>query len=129
MHYFVFFFIYTGFVTQASLIMFMGFWIAHLLHMFYSIAFPLRAYRFMKSDSATRRVHFIEVFIIITLGLLNSTLSISITGYIFVGFPRVCTLATLSDYFFSQLIPFTIGGSIGMLILCSLVVTVRNVSF
>ena len=69
--------------------MFLGFLNAHVLHMLYSIAFPLRANRFMTSDSAKRRVHCIEVFVVVILGLLGSTKNISLTGYQFIGFPYI----------------------------------------
>ena len=97
--------------------------------MLYSIAFPFRANRFMTSHSATRRVHCIEVFIIISLGLLSSTININITGYRFVGFPGICVLTTLDGYFYTHLVPLTIGCGIGVVTLCSLVLIVRNVSF
>ena len=116
-------------MIQSSLIMFLGFWNAHVFHMFYSIAFPFKANRFMTSDSAKRRVHCIEVFVIVILGLLGSTINISLSGYRFVGFPRICALTTLNGYFYTQLVPFTIGCGIGVLSLCSLVLIVRNVSF
>ena len=126
----VVFFFFVGFVIQASIIMFAGFWIAHLLHMFYSVAFPFGAHRFMTSHFATRRVHFIEVFVIITVGLLCSTIIISTSGYEFVGFPQLCISASLAGYFYAQLLPFTIASAIGILILCStLILIVRNVSF
>ena len=124
-----FLFIYVGFIVQATLIIFMGFWITHLLHMFYSIAFPFRANRFIKSHSATRRAHFIEAFVIITLGLLMGSINISTSGYWFTGFPQVCEPASLDSFFYSQLIPFAIGGSTAILTLCLLVLIVRNVSF
>ena len=109
--------------------MFAGFWIAHLLHIFCSMAFPFRAHHFMASHTATRRVHFIEVFIIITLGLLCSTISISTSGYEFVGFPQICEAASLAGYFYAELLPFTIGASIGILTLCTSVLIVRGVSY
>ena len=108
--------------------MFVGFWIAHLLHMFYSMAFPFRAHHFMSSHSTTRRVHFIEVFVIVTVGLLSSTIIINTSGYEFVGFPQFCSAASLAGYFYAQLLPFTIGSTIGILTLCTLVLIVRGVS-
>ena len=113
-------------MVQATLIIFIGFWIAHLLHMFYSVAFPFRANHFMTSHSATRRV---QAFVIITLGLLIGTINIITSEYRFTGFPKVCASASLDGFFYSQLIPLTIGGSIAILTLCFLVLIVRNVSF
>ena len=115
-------------MLQASVITFAGFWIAHLLHMFYSMAFPFRAHNFMRSHSATRKVHFVEVFVILTLGLLSSIIIISTSGYQFDGFPQLCTPASLAGYFYYQLLPFTIGSTFAILILCTLVLIVRSVS-
>ena len=122
-------FLNVGFVLQASVIMVTGFWLAHVLHMFYSLAFPFRALRFMASHSATRRVHLIEVFVVITLGLLSSVIIISTSGYRFIGFPQTCASGSAAGYFYAQLLPLTIGVSIGMLILSTSVMIVRNVSY
>ena len=115
-------------MLQASVIMLTEFWLAHVLHMFYSLAFPFRAQRFLTSHSATRRVHFVEVFVIITVGLLCSTINISTSGHEFNGFPQYCVTATLTGYFYSQLLPITVGISIGILIMFTSILIVRRVS-
>ena len=113
---------------QTALIMYIGFWNAHVLHMLYSIAFPFEANHFMTSHSATKRVHYIEVFVIMTLALLGSTINISTTGYRFIGFSRLCVITSLTSFFYSYLVPIATGCSIGVLMLCSLVLIVRKVS-
>ena len=40
---------FLGFAIQTLIIMFIGFWNAHVLHMLYSMAFPFRANCFMTS--------------------------------------------------------------------------------
>ena len=114
---------------QASIIMLTGFWLVHLLHIFYSLAFPFRAQRFIASHSATRRVHFIVVLVVITLGSLSSVIIINTSGYEFIGFPQLCEVGSTPGYFYAELLPITMGISIGMLAMCTSVLIVRNVSY
>ena len=106
-----------------------GFWLVHLFHVFYGLAFPFSSQRFMASHSTTRRVHFIEVFVVMTLGLLGSTIIINTSGYAFFGFPQFCRADSLAGYFYAELLPVTIEVSIGILLMCASVLIIRNVSY
>lgn len=108
--------------------MFVGFWLAHLLHMFYSFTFPFKSQQFMTSNIAKRRFHFIELVVIITLGLLCSMIVTFTSGYGFSIFPETCTVTSLVEYFYTQVLPVTVGFSIGVLLLCVSVFIVRKVS-
>jgi len=106
----------------------MGFWAAHLFHMFYSLAFPFKAHNFMLSHSTKRRVHLIEVVVITSLGLLSGIITISTSGYEFIGFPRSCTASSSAGLFYTLILPITIGFTIGISLMCASVLIVRRVS-
>ena len=62
------------------------------------------------------------------MALMGSTVNVSTTGYWYIGFPRHCVITSLTSIFYSFLIPIATGCCIGMLMLCFLVLIVRNVS-
>ena len=83
----------------------------------------------MTSHSVTRRVHFIEFAVIVTLGLVSSIIIIVTSGYSFIGFPQVCIINSLSGYLYAQLLPVTIGFSTAVVLIYASAMVVRNVSF
>ena len=113
---------------QAMVIMYTGFWLAHLFHVFYSLAFPFKSQHFMSSRSATRVVHLIEFVVIVTLGLLCSIITITVSGYEFTGVSQVCIPASLDGYFYAEAAPDAVGLTICILLLCASAMIVRNVS-
>ena len=113
---------------QTMIILYTGFWLTHLFHVFYSLAFPFKSQKFMASHSATRIAHLIEFIVIATLGLLCSTITIIVSGYEFTGLSQYCTPASLDGYFYAEAVPDAIGLSICILLLCASAMIVRNVS-
>ena len=83
----------------------------------------------MTSHSVTRRVHFIEFAVIVTLGLVSSIIIIVTSGYSFTGFPQVCIIKSSSGYLYTQLLPVTIGFSTAVVLICASAMVIRNVSF
>lgn len=113
---------------QAMVFMYTGFWLTHLFHVFYSLAFPFKSQRFMASHSATRMVHLMEFVLIATLGLLCSIITITVSQYEFNGLLQLCTPASLDVYFYTQAAPDAIGLSICIFLLCASAMIIRNVS-
>ena len=96
--------------------------------MFFSLAFPFEAQRFMSSHSTKIKVYFIEVVVIVTVGLLPSTITISTSRYEFIGYTQGCAPSSTAGFFYTILLPMTIGATIGISLLCASVLVVRRVS-
>ena len=113
---------------QAMVFMYTGFWLTHLFHVFYSLAFPFKSHRFMASHSTTRMVHLMEFVVIVTLGLLCSIITITVSQYEFNGHPQLCRPTSLDVFFYTGVAPDAIGLSICIFLLCASALIIRNVS-
>ena len=106
-----------GLVIQSGGLIFLGFWLLHLFHIFYSLIYPLRAQNLINSKQHRRIVHLIEVSITIACGLLPSVIIIGTSGYHYSGFPPVCTNQIPNVLFYTLMFPISIEATFGLCML------------
>ena len=85
--------VYLGLVVHSGALIFFGFWVFHLFNLLYCLMFPLRSQHLMDSKQLRRSVHLIEILVVLVCGLLPSVIIIGTSGYHYIGFPPVYTIA------------------------------------
>ena len=118
---------FAGFVLQTGIFYFFGFLLFHLAHLFFAIAFPLKAKHFMTDYS--RIAHIIEMTIIIVLGSIPGVIIVSTSEYQIDGFlPDLCVPSSRNVLFYTILLPIVISATIGLTILFTAFWILRRVS-
>ena len=112
---------------HTGILYFFGFLLFHLAHLFFAIAFPLKAKHFMTDYS--RVAHAVEMTIIIVLGLIPSTVIVSTIEYQIDGFlPDFCVPNSRDVLFYTMLLPIVISATIGLTMLFTAFFILRRVS-
>ena len=106
-----------GFVIQTSGIIFFGFWLLHLSHLLYSLLYPFKSEQLMKSVRYRRRVHAVELIIVLLCGVLPSIIICCTSGYRYTGFRLSCLYIKPEVLFYTFVFPISIGATIGLCIL------------
>jgi len=123
-----YFFLYIGFVLHAGMLYFFGFWLFHLAHLLFALAFPLKAKKFMEEHSKVS--HIVEVIIVLIVGSLPGAVIIGTSQYQINRFPpEVCISNDYSVFFHSFALPIAIGASIGLCMLFTAFWVLRRVSY
>ena len=118
---------FLGFIIQTGIFYFIGFLLLHLAHLFFAIAFPIKAKLFMIDYS--KRAHAIEMIIIMVLGLVPGTIIVSTSGYQIDGFlPDLCSPNNREALFYSLVLPIEISATIGLSLLFTTFWILRQVS-
>jgi len=118
----------SGFAIQAGVITFLLFWLAHVTHMFLSLAFPFRTKKLLESTTFKWRVHLIEFIIILTIGLLPAIVIFVTSGYGFAGLGSFC-LTSGNVQFYFLILPLAIGNTIGISLLLVSVWIIHKVCY
>jgi len=111
----------SAFSIHAGVVTFMEFWLAHVSHIFLSLAFPFKTNKLLESTTFKWRAHSIELIIILTIGLLPAIVVASTSGYEFDGFTSVCAPSSQDVMFYLVVLPIAIGAATGI---CLLLVSV-----
>jgi len=92
---------------------FFGFWLFHLAHLLYALAYPIKAKKFMEEHSKV--FHVAEVIIVLILGSLAGTVIVGTSEYQINRFPPdLCVATNPSVFFHTFALPIAIGASIGL---------------
>lgn len=118
---------FTGFILQTGILCFFGFWLSHLAHLFFALAFPFRAKKFMNEHGKT--AHIIEVIIVIVLACAPGAAIIGTIQYQIDRFPPdVCIPSDPDVFFYTFSLAVSIGSTIGLAMLCATFAALRIVS-
>ena len=94
-----------------------GFWLCHLCHMFHSLLFPFKAQKLMASTHFKRSAHLIEVLIVLICGFTPSIMIVNTSGYRYSGFPPACYVDNPEVQFYTLILPVALGSTVGCCIL------------
>ena len=118
---------FTGFILQTGILCFFGFWLSHLAHLFFALAFPFKAKKFMNEHGKT--AHIIEMIIIIVLASVPGAVIIGTTQYQIDRFPPdLCIPSDPAVFFYTFSLAVSIGSTIGLAMLCATFAVLRRVS-
>ena len=106
-----------GFFLQAGITTFLLFWSSHVLHIFISLAFPIKYHKFSREKCHSRIVYVVEIILILTLGVLPSLIIATTSGYQFGGFPPICLTRSPNVLFYSAVFPVSIITIFGVCLL------------
>ena len=118
-----------GAVIHTGGLIFLGFWLCHLCHLFFSLAFPFRAQQLMKSDCIWRFSHLTEVVVVIACGFVPSIAILSTSGYSFTGFPPTCNVSDTAVLFYTFTLPYALASTFGLCILLASLWILHKVCF
>ena len=116
---------------QAGGYIFFGFWLFYLSHLLYSLLYPFKSERLMKSIKYRKIAHIIEALIVLTCGLLPSIIILCTSGYSYYGFRPTCYNSKPELLFYTFIFPMSIGATIAlcMLLLSLRIIQVHRVSY
>lgn len=117
-----------GLVVQTGALVFFGFWLFHLCHLFLSLLFPFKAHLLMKSAHFKRYAHIIEVIIVLGCGFIPSIVIVSTSEYGYSGFPPSCSSENPAILFYTLILPIAIGSTVGLCVLLFSLWILRKVS-
>lgn len=121
------FLLFTGFILHAGILCFLGFWLFHLAHLLFALAFPFKAKKFM-SDYG-RIAHIVEVITVIALGSLPGAIIIGTSQYQIDRFPPdLCVPDDPTIFFYTYSLAVAIGSTIGLIMLFTSFTILRRVS-
>lgn len=120
-------FVHLGLVIQTGALVFFGFWLFHLSHLLYSLKYPFKAQKLMKSPQLKRN-HIIEVVVTLVCGLVPSLVIISTSGYQHFAFPPTCNNGIPEVLFYTFIFPMSIGATVGLCMLLMSFVILRKVN-
>ena len=106
-----------GLVVHSGSLVWCGFWLCHLCHLFYSLLSPFKAQKLMTSSCFKRYAHLIEVLIVLACGLVPGTVVVNTAGYRFSGFPGACYGINSEVQFYTLILPMALGATVGCCIL------------
>ena len=116
-----------GFIVQSGFLYFFGFWLVHLGHLLFALAFPLKAKLFLENHA--RKCHVMEVTILLALGSLPGAIIAGTSSYQINRFPPdVCVPVDLNVFFYTFTFPIAIGATIGLSMLLTTFCILRRVS-
>jgi len=118
-----------GTVIQAGGLIFLGFWLCHLGHLFFSLAYPFRSQQLMKSVWFRWISHWTEVLVVVAVGFVPSIAILSTSGYSFTGFPPTCNASDTNLLFYTFTLPYAIASTFGLCILLASLWILRKVYF
>lgn len=102
---------------QNGALVFFGFWLVHLCHLFHSLLYPMRAQQLMKSSAFKRSAHIIEVLVVLGCGLIPSVVIASTSGYVYSGFPPQCNSKNSALLFYTMILPIALGATVGLCVI------------
>lgn len=116
-----------GFILHSGILCFFGFWLFHLAHLFFSLAFPFKAKQFM-SDYG-KIAHIVEVIVVILLCTLPGAIIIGTSQYRIDRYPPdICVPSDPNVFFYSFSLTIAIGSTIGLAMLFTTFTVLRRVS-
>jgi len=116
-----------GFILHAGILYFFGFWLFHLAHLFFGLAFPFKYRNFMNNYAKT--AHIVEVTVIMVLGSVPGTVIIGTSKYQFDRFPPdLCVPSNPRVFFYTFSVAFAIGATVGLAMLFTSFTILRQVS-
>ena len=121
------FLLLAGFILHSGILWFFGFWLCHLAHLFFALAFPFKAKKFMSDHG--RIAHIVEVTIVMILGSLPGVVIINTSQYRIDRFPPdLCVPSNANVFFYTFSLTVAIGSTLGLAMLFTTFTILRRVS-
>ena len=117
----------TGFGYQAGFLIFSGFWILFVIHLFMKLVFPIHSHNFDKSKYRTR-VHVVEVAVVLLIGLLVPSIVVGTSEYKIVNFPPTQCSADVEVTFYTLILPTILVQGAGVILILFTFVSIHRVS-
>jgi len=114
--------------VQTGALVFFGFWLFHLCHLFHGLLFPFKAQLLMKSAHFKRYAHAFEVVIVLGCGFIPSIVIVTTSGYRYSGFPPSCSSDNPAVLFYTLILPIALGSTLGLCVLLFSLWILRKVS-
>jgi len=120
-------FFVSGAVIHTGGLIYLGFWLCHLCHLYFSLAYPFRVQQLMKSVCIWRISHLTEVVVIVTVGFVPSIAILNTSGYSYTGFPPTCNVSDSALLYYTFSLPYAIASTFGMCLLLASLWILRKV--
>lgn len=119
--------LYAGFTYQAGLLIFSGFWLLFLAHLFLKLVFPIQFHKFDTSRYRTK-VHILEIVIVLLIGILIPAIVVGTVEYSIVNFPPTVCAANVEVTFYTLILPTILIQGTGIMFILFSFVSIHRVS-
>ena len=119
--------LFAGFTYQAGTLIFSGFWLLFVAHLFLKLVFPLQFRKFDSSKYRTK-VHILEIVIVLLLGILIPAIVVGTVEYNIVNFPPTQCSANVEVTFYTLILPTIFIQGTGMMLILFSFVSIHRVS-
>ena len=117
----------TGFVYQAGFLIFSGFWLLFIIHLFIKLVFPIRA-RNLDNHRHRRKIHVIEIVGIVLVGLFIPSVIVGTTKYNIGNFPPTQCSSNADVSFHTLILPTIIVMTTGVILILLSFMSIHRVS-
>ena len=119
--------LFAGFTYQAGILIFSGFWLLFITHLFLKLVFPIHFRRFESSKYRTK-VHILEIVIVLLVGILIPAIVVGTVEYNIVNFPPTECAANVEVTFYTLILPTVIIQGTGMFLILFSFISIHRVS-
>ena len=118
---------FTGFTFQAGFLIFSGFWLLFVAHLFLKLVYPLQLHNFDKYKHRTK-IHILEIVAVLLIGLLIPSIVVGTSDYGIVNFPPTQCSADVEVTFYTLILPTIFIQGAGMMLILFSFVSIHRVS-
>ena len=119
--------LFAGFTFQAGILIFSGFWLLFIAHLFLKLVFPLQFRKFETSKYRTK-VHILEIVIVVLVGILIPAIVVGTVEYNVVNFPPTQCAANVEVTFYTLILPTILIQGTGIMLILFSFVSIHRVS-
>ena len=120
-------YLFTGFTFQAGFLIFSGFWLLFVTHLFLKLVYPLQLHNFDKYKHRTK-IHILEIVAVLLIGLLIPSIVVGTSDYGIVNFPPTQCSADVEVTFYTLILPTIFIQGAGMMLILFSFVSIHRVS-
>ena len=120
--------LFAGFAYQAGLLIFLGFWLLFNFHLFLKLVFPLQ-FRNFDTYKHRRKVHILEIAVVLIVGILLSSLVVGIADHGIVNFPPTQCSPNVEVTFYTLIFPTLLLQGAGLMLILFSFVSIHQVSW
>ena len=112
---------------QAGFLIFSGFWLLFLAHLFLKLVFPIQFHNFDNYKHRTK-VHIAEIVIVFLIGLLFASIVAGTSEYRIINFPPTQCATDVEVSFYTVIFPTVLIQGAGMMFILFSFVSIHRVS-
>ncbi|XP_065890192.1 uncharacterized protein [Dysidea avara] len=105
-----------GFTYQGGILIFSGFWLLFIIHLFLKLVFPIRA-RNLDHHPHRGKIHAAEIILIVLVGLLVPSIIVGTSKYNIANFPPTQCAGDADVSFYTLILPTIIVMATGVILI------------